>query len=109
MRQDITVTRGDTRTLTVTITDSAGDPYDLTDAAITFTVDDLFDAKTIGSGIVVNTPASGVFTITIDPADTTDAPDARVAYPYDIELVLSDGSVKTPQRGLFIVLPDVTE
>lgn len=108
MRTDLTMTRGDSREFSVTVSDAAGDPYDLTDATISFTVDDLFDAKTVGAGITVTAPETGVAVITIDPADTEDAPDRRTAYDYDVQIILADGRVKTPLRGLFIVLPDVT-
>lgn len=107
MRQDITAIRGDTVALSVTVTDSAGLAYDLTGAAVVMTVGDLF-SKSVGDGITVAAPATGVASIAVDPADTQDAPDQRVAYPYDVQITLADGSVKTPIRGQFIVLPDVT-
>ena len=108
MRTDLTVTRGDTREFSVTVTDSAALAYDLTGATITFSVDGLGIEKTLGAGIVVSAPATGVAAITLDPDDTKGAPNLRVAYNYDVQIVLADGRVKTPIRGLFIVLPDVT-
>ena len=33
----------------------------------------------------------------------------RRAFPYDLQVTLADGSVKTPIRGLFIVIRDVTD
>lgn len=104
---DLSLIRGDSSELSLTLTDNAGDPYDLTDATVIMTVDDLFE-KSIGSGITVDDPTSGVAAITVDPADTEDAPDARCAYRYDVQVTLSDGSIKTPVRGLFVVIPDVT-
>lgn len=103
---DLTVVRGDTSNFQITITDSNGLAYDLTDASIWFTVDGLLE-KTIGDGITVSTPASGVADVEISAGDTDAAPDRRTAYPYDVQVTLADGSVKTPVRGLFIVLPDV--
>jgi hypothetical protein len=105
---DITMVRGDTREFSVTVTDSEGDPFDLTDATITLSVDELNIEKTVGAGITVADPLTGVASIVIDPDDTESAPDIRRAYRYDVQLVLEDGRVKTPIRGLFIVLPDVT-
>ena len=75
--------RGDTRDITVTLTDAAEAPIDLDDIAdITFTAmlchDDSADTgttivKTLGDGIVKNDPPeAGVCTITIDPADTSE-------------------------------------
>ena len=106
-QNQLVMTRGDTRTFTVTMTDSAGDPYDLTDADVAFTVGDLFD-KSVGDGIAVDDPESGVAVITVGPTDTESASDTRRAYHYDVQVTLSDGSVKTPLRGLFVVTPDVT-
>jgi hypothetical protein len=105
---DLTVIRGDTVTFELTITDSAGDPYDLTGAEVWFSVERLGISKTVGSGITVATPASGVATISLVTADTEDAPNLRVSYRYDVQLRLSDGSIKTPVRGQLIVIPDVT-
>ena len=73
--------RGDTRDLTVTLTDAADAPIDLDDMSdITFTAmlnyDDSGDTattivKTLGDGIVKDDPPeAGICTITIDPADT---------------------------------------
>ena len=101
----LTMMRGDSRTFTVTMTDSAGDPYDLTDAVVQFTVDNLFE-KTVGAGIVVSDPETGVAVVTVDPDDTEGA--GRRAYRYDVQVTLSDGTVRTPLRGLFVVVPDVT-
>lgn len=103
----ITVIRGDTRVLTLTLTDSAGDPFDLTGADVWFTAGDLI-AKRLGDGITVTSPATGVATITLSAGDTDAAPDYRMAYRYDVQLKLADGTVVTPARGRFIVIPDVT-
>ena len=107
MRKQLTMTRGDTRTFTVTVTNDAGAPLDLTSASLDFTVCDLFD-KSLGDGIAVDTPATGVAVITVDPADTEDSGDRRRSYPYDLQVTLADGSIKTPLSGRFVVIPDVT-
>lgn len=103
----LTMMRGDSRTFTITLTDSAGDPYDLTGASLWFTVGNLVE-KTVGDGITVETPANGVATIDFVPADTESVSDVRRAYRYDVQVKLSDGTVKTPIRGLFVITPDVT-
>jgi hypothetical protein len=105
-QNQITMMRGDTRSLTVTVLDDDGDPYDLTGVGVQFTVDALFD-KSVGDGVAVATPASGVAVVTVNPVDTADAPDRRRAYRYDVQLTLADGSVRTPIHGLFVVRPDV--
>jgi hypothetical protein len=102
----ITMTRGDTRTLTLTLTDAEAMPYDLTGAAVRMTVGSLFD-KALGDGIVVADPDSGIAVITINPDDTEDAR-ARISYPYDVEVTVADGTVITPILGRFVVRADVT-
>lgn len=105
MRQDLTVIRGDSQELTLTLT---GLPeYGLLGADLTFTVSTLLE-KTLGDGIEVEDVDAGTVTITIDAGDTDDAPGRRAAYPYDVQVTFPDGIVKTPVRGLFIVIPDVT-
>lgn len=104
---DLAMIRGDTNEFELTLTDNAGDPFDLTDADITMTVGDLF-TKTIGSGITVSAPLTGVASIVVGPEDTEGAPDVRVAYSYDVQVTLADGRIKTPVRGRFVVVPDVT-
>ena len=106
-QNQLTMMRGDSKTYTVTISDSAGDPYDLTGASVWFTVDDLFE-KTLADGIAVTAPLTGVAVVTIDPEDTEDARDYRSSYRYDVQVKLADGTVKTPIRGLFVLTPDVT-
>jgi hypothetical protein len=104
---NLTVVRGDTRELTVTVSDAAGLVYDLTGADIWFTAGTLI-SKRLGDGIVSADPETGVAVITIVPADTSPAPSHRSTYPYDVQIKLVDGTIRTPIRGLFIVLPDVT-
>ena len=105
-QHQITMTRGDTRTLTLTLTNAEGDAYDLTGADVWFQAGDLV-AKSLGDGITVSSPATGVASILISSADTEDAPDCRMAYPYNVQLELADGSTVTPVRGLLVIVPDV--
>jgi len=109
VRKNYVITRGDSKFLEETLNES-GTPMDLTTAAVTFTVGDLF-SKTLNAGIELVPPDSGTdpgeITIQIDPADTEDCPDYRKVYHYDIEVV-DDGVVTTPQYGDLTVLPDVT-
>ena len=105
---DLTVIRGDTVTLTATLVDPLGAAYDLTDAELTFSVADHF-CKTLDDGITVADPPSGEAVIELTATDTDgDGEWPRRAFPYDLQVTLADGSVKTPIRGLFIVIGDVT-
>ena len=107
MRLDYTMVRGDTRTFELPLLDVNGVAYDPADiASLEFKVADLFTA-TVGDGIAID-DSSGDVTLTVAPEDTEGAPDVRRAYAYDVQVTLDDGTVNTPQRGLFIVLPDVT-
>lgn len=109
MRENIVITRGDSKLLDKTLMEG-GLPMDLTTASITFTVATLF-SKTLDAGIELVPPDSGsepgAIEITIDPADTATVPDYRSVYRYDVE-VTDDGVVSTPLMGYLIVLPDVT-
>ena len=106
-QNQITHIRGDSGSFEVTLTDSAGAPLDLTGASVAFTVKNLIE-KTIGDGIEVDTPLTGEAVITLTPEDTEDASDHRRSYPYDVQVTLGDGTVRTPIRGLFVLVPDVT-
>lgn len=109
MRLDYTLIRGDTRVLDLDLLDPAtGIAYDLNGASIAFTIDDsLFDAKSVGSGITVDT-SSGSVTVTLQPADTANSPDYRARYRYDVQVTEAGGTVSTPQRGWITILPDVS-
>jgi hypothetical protein len=106
-QHQLTMTRGDSRTYSVTISDLEGEAYDLTGASVWFTVHDLIE-KQVGSGIEIEAPETGVAVVTINPEDTEDVPDRRTVYRYDVQIQLADGDVKTPVRGLFVITPDVT-
>lgn len=115
----LSMMRGDTKTLTVTLTDADEEPLDLDLLSdITFTAklhyDDTADTsttivKTLGDGITpVDPPSDGVCTITIDPADTED-----FAYSYrlmwDIEVIGDyEQDVRTVARGYLYVYRDIT-
>jgi hypothetical protein len=105
--RNLSVIRGDSETFTLILTDEDEEPLDLTDADLRFTVEGLL-TKNLGDGIVVDDPLTGAGVITIDAGDTASAPGRRTAYRYDLQVTLSDDTVKTPVRGLFVVLPDVT-
>lgn len=111
---DLTTIRGDSETYDVELVDDAGDPFDLTNCEMTFTVGDLV-TKTIGAGIVVDPdgdpapdPTTGRARITLDAGDTADSPDTHTTYRYDVQVTTDTGVVKTPIRGLFHIIPDVT-
>jgi hypothetical protein len=109
MRENIVITRGDSKDIERTLLEG-GLPMSLVGSLITFTVDGLF-TKTLDNGIELEPPDSGtdpgVITISIDPEDTADVPAYRSVYRYDVQ-VDDGGIVTTPLLGDFIVTPDVT-
>lgn len=60
---------GEDRAVQYTVTDSNGTPVDVTGWAISWVAGNV--TKTVGSGVALTTPASGVVTVTLAAADTT--------------------------------------
>lgn len=106
----ISMHAGDTLPITVTVTadgTASGTPVDLTGATVTFDVALGFGgvpiiSKSVGDGIALTTPASGVCTVTLDPADTDEL---YGLYVYWIKAVLddADATALTPLTGRFII------
>lgn len=69
-------------------------------------VTSLVFAKTIGAGVTVVTPASGTFTITVSPSDTSSLEPVTQYLHYDIQVTDSAGVVTTVYRGLITLLAD---
>jgi hypothetical protein len=112
----LSIHRGDTETFTITLTDGAGDPLDLTGLAITFTAkrrvsdadEDAVIQKTDVDGIVVDAdPTSGIAVLTIEPADTADLEDLRTLH-WDVQVDDGVGGVRTPLLGRLAITADVT-
>jgi hypothetical protein len=114
----LSMIRGDTRPMTVTLTDENGNAIDLdTLSDITFTAmlnyDDSDTAttsivKTLSDGVVIEDPATdGVCTITINPEDTE-------SFTYSYRLLWNirvvgdyEQDVRTVARGYLFVYQDV--
>lgn len=114
----IGVTHGATwgpHTLPLTNRDD-GLPYDFTGADVVLTVKRRTDRRgddagalfqlTVGDGITIDDPESGVMTVTITD-ERTDALEAGTTYRYDVR-VRKDGRTDKPIGGPFLVAPDVT-
>jgi hypothetical protein len=110
----LTMTRGDTRQLEVTILEPDGTAWTDPGGAIikctgkmrrTDADADAVFAKATGSGITL---ASNVATVTLDEADTDSLAGASPVTLYcDVQVTDGDGP-KTPTQFLLIVEPDVT-
>jgi hypothetical protein len=102
--------RGDTPTYEFTITRD-GIAVDLTGATVTFTVRETYDGelvfeRTVGDGITVTTPSSGVFQVQPSAANTS-ARTSAGRFVADAEIVESDGTITT-EIGNIIFALDVT-
>lgn len=108
------MTRGDSKTFTVTFKNAAGTPYCLKNWVLFFTLKTnicLPDAQASLQKIITtfaDTTAgtSGVAEINILPADTADL-EAR-EYDFDIAVMTSDSKSYTIMKGKFDLLYDVT-
>ena len=105
------LTRGDTVLHQITVQNTDESVRDVTGATVTYTVRANSKSgtqviqKTVGSGIVLTTPTSGILTVTLNPADT--ALDVGRKYFYDCQMTLS-GVVQTIQAGQITVVGEVT-
>jgi hypothetical protein len=62
----------------------------------------------VGGGIVNTDPVAGIYTVIIDAADTLLAQTGRHTYYWDIQVIASDGDVRTLAEGTMHITPDVT-
>lgn len=103
MRIDYTVIRNSDRIIELELESAAGDGIDLAGSTVDFIVDGLFEVQATAD------VSAGDAIVELVPEDTSGAPERRCAYAYNVKVTEGDGTVTFPQRGLFIVLPDVTE
>ena len=102
------MTAGDTKVLVVTVTDDDGLAVDLTGATVkwqaarSFGKDAAISKATGGSGIVLNDPANGQFTITLNPSDTEDL---SGEYFHEAEVTATDTTISTVLQGSFKINP----
>lgn len=110
----LSITRGDDGILDVVVTDrDTGDPIDLTGAELTFMVkrdrrdddDDAILTKTVGSGITVSAPATGVAVVAIDAADTDE--ETPAACWWELQSVDVTSKVHTLAAGRFAITADL--
>lgn len=115
-RKNLEIYRGDTVTLTCTAK-SNGTAINLTSGTARMTVkyspydadaDAVFSVYSPSNGIVLTTPASGIFTVTLAPALTTSLPAHRLDLFYDLRFTTSSGAVYTLAAGQFTILPNIS-
>ena len=114
---NLSMIRGNSKLFAFPLTNSDGDPIDLTGATVTMTAKAAYtdtDAaavfqKTEADGITVVSALNGVITVDLDPADTSSLTGKVNRLIYDIQVQDADDRVSTPVRGKLVVQPDVTE
>lgn len=101
---------GDTHELPVTVRDSSGALKDITGAAVAWALaksvkcDPEF-TKATGSGIALTDPSNGLFTVTLNPADTLNL--CPGDYYHEAEVTDSSGRVVTVMTGRVRLLPSI--
>ncbi len=109
--QNVTMYRGDTAIITVTVTDS--DNEDVAKNLIGCTARYIATSRGVAAitktsvddgGIVLTTPASGILTITLDPEDTADLEPGL--YEHEVEITDGDGNVSTVTVGTLSIKQD---
>ena len=102
VNNNISIIRGDSATITLSITDSNGDPYTILPTDVVT----MMVRQTPTSDVVMSKTFTDA-TLSIAPADTSSLPCGN--YVYDVQLVHQDGWTDTiiPVHQ-FIVLPEVT-
>lgn len=109
--QDVCVKRGDTRTLRLTILDSAGDPVDLTGATVKLAVNpseepsDTSEQLFVMTGVLTDA-VNGIVDFTPSIAQATQVPEV---YYYDVQVDFPGGTRATVIEGKWTVEPDITE
>ena len=99
--------KGDTFVRSITMKRD-GVAVDITGATILFTLKlNVSDAaNTVQVSGVLTTPTSGIFSVTLDPSDTSSI--AAANYHYDIEITESDSVKTTLLKGRINVEPEIT-
>ena len=107
-RKPIEIYKGDSATIEVRVLDADNNPVDLTDASATFTarVRENSDSYVLQKALTITDAANGIMELDITAAETEDL--TPMDYPADIELTLSDGTVKTIWKSTLKIKWDVT-
>jgi hypothetical protein len=107
--QNLTITRGDTETLVITIKNSASVATDITGRTYRAQIRSTKDSGTIAAAFtcVVTTPLAGVVTCTLTPNQTSVLPTGTQFWDFE-ETITSSGVVTTIVAGTVNVLADVS-
>lgn len=113
---NLTMIRGNSKLFAFPLTDSDGDPINLTDCTVTMTAKEAYTdsdasatfAKDLDDGITVVSAVNGVITVDLEPTDTSSLDGRTTRLVYDIQVQTLEGRVSTPVSGRLVVKPDVT-
>jgi len=108
LETNLSVYRGDKKTWVLTIKDSEGQAFDLTDYTVTMTVklnaSDTDEDALIQKDAVLTSPAAGICEIRLFHVDTEQDPRQ---YLYDVQIYEGD-NIFTPLKGTFEIIQDIT-
>ena len=111
MTNDVKQYLGDTKVITLTLTDQDDQPINLTGATVYLTIKKSArdaDTEAVLQKTVTthSSPTTGETVINISPADTRDKKAGK--YYYDIQLTEAEGKVTTINIGRWELLQDIT-
>src|SRR5438034_3432 len=113
---NLTITRGDTLVFTAAILQS-GAAFNLTGCTVRMTAKwgfadadgaAVFARTSPSTGIYLGTPAAGIATVTLVPANTASLPAAIVILKWDLQVTDGSAHVYTVASGDLVVNPDVS-
>ena len=106
-RQDIEIYKGDYLTVDITVVDANNNPVDLTGASAVFTARTRENSTEyiIQKSLTITDPTAGKMRLELTSTETDQIP---MRYPADIELTLSDGTVKTVWKAAINIKWDVS-
>jgi len=105
---DFTMTAGDTKVLSVTVTEkSDGSATDITGAVIAWKIAQslrggVLLSKSTPADITITSGTGGIFAITVDPADTASL---LGDYYHEAQVTFSTGEISTVLKGKMTVEP----
>lgn len=111
----LTMKRGTTKVLSMTVKEN-GVALNVTGFSFWFTAKNNYEdadsakifQKTVGSGITLTTPASGIIEVKIAPTDTSSLPAHQTNLYYDLKMKDGSGNIYSVLDGVLEVWPDVT-
>lgn len=108
--RDFSMFAGDDLTLTVTVKETDGTATTITSAAISWKASKsnsktaAITKSTAAGGVTITNGAGGIFTVSLDPADTTSL---EGDYIHEAQITFSNGDVRTVLRGVMTIEPEL--